>query len=155
MKAPAAICRKEAEAPDGVTIEDWGDSSAIRSYTYVDDMVDGIYLLMHSSQQGPLNIGCPQYVSVDELVNTVAEVAGKRINIKHIEGPIGVQSRNFSNARIYSIGWQHKFLLRDGIALTYPWIENSIESCSHHRTARPERLLHDKRSEKRGDILKH
>jgi GDP-D-mannose 3',5'-epimerase len=125
-KAPAAISRKVAEVGDGGTIEVWGDGSAIRSYTYVDDMVDGIYLLMQSGLQGPVNIGCPQYVTVDELVRTVAEVAGKRINIRHIDGPVGVQSRNFSNERIYSIGWRAWYCLRDGIARTYPWIEKQV-----------------------------
>ena len=125
-KAPAAICRKVAEVKDGGTIEVWGNGSAIRSYTYVADMVEGIYLLMHSTLEGPANIGCPQYVSVDELVHTVAEVAGKKIHIQHIEGPVGVQSRNFSNARIYTTGWQAKYPLKDGIALTYPWIESQV-----------------------------
>lgn len=125
-KAPAAICRKVAEAPEGGTIDVWGDGSAIRSYTYVDDMVDGIYLLMHSDLEGAANIGCPQYVTVDELVQTVAEVAGKTIHIRHIDGPVGVQSRNFSNARIYSLGWQAKFYLKDGIAKTYPWVEAQV-----------------------------
>ena len=74
-KAPAAICRKVAEAMDGGTIEVWGDGSAIRSYTYVDDMVDGIYRLTESSLEGPANIGSPEYVSVAQLVETVAEVA--------------------------------------------------------------------------------
>ncbi len=123
-KAPAAICRKVAEVEDGGTIEVWGDGTAIRSFTYVADMVEGIYLLMHSDLEGPANIGCPQYVSVDELVQTVAEVAGKQIHIKHVEGPVGVLSRNFSNARIYSTGWQAKYSLKDGITLTYPWIES-------------------------------
>ncbi len=127
-KAPAAISRKVAEAEDGGTVEVWGDGSAIRSYTYVDDMVNGIYALMHSELEGAVNIGCPQYVSVDELVETVAEVAGKKIHIKHIEGPVGVQSRNFSNERIYSIGWQAKFFLKDGIAQTYPWIKEQVEA---------------------------
>ena len=104
----------------------WGDGTAIRSYTYVADMMDGIYLLMHSALEGPVNIGCPQYGSVDELVHTVAEVAGKKIHIKYIEGPVGVQSRNFSNARIYTTGWQVKYFLKDGIALTYPWIESQV-----------------------------
>lgn len=122
-KAPAAICRKVAEAKDNGMIEVWGDGSAIRSYTYVSDMVDGIYTLMQSDLDVPVNIGCPQYVTVDDLVNTVAEVAGKTIHIKHIEGPVGVQSRNFSNERIYSLGWRAKVFLKDGIALTYPWIE--------------------------------
>jgi GDP-D-mannose 3', 5'-epimerase len=126
-KAPAAMCRKVAEAQDGGTIEVWGDGSAIRSYTYVADMVEAIYLLMQSGLEGPVNIGCPQYVSVDELVHTVAEVAGKKINIRHIDGPVGVQSRNFSNARIYSTGWRAKYLLKDGIGGTYPWIESQVK----------------------------
>jgi GDP-D-mannose 3',5'-epimerase len=125
-KAPAAMCRKVAAEKDGGTVEVWGDGTAIRSYTYVADMVEGIYLLMHSDLEGPANIGCPQYVSVDELVQTVAEVAGKKIHIKHIEGPVGVQSRNFSNERIYSTGWRAKYFLRDGIAETYPWIEEQV-----------------------------
>jgi GDP-D-mannose 3', 5'-epimerase len=127
-KAPAAMCRKVAEVDDGGTIEVWGDGTAIRSYTHVNDMVDGIYLLMQSDLHGPANIGCPQYVTVDELVATVAEVAGKRINIKHVQGPVGVQSRNFSNERIYSIGWQPKVFLKEGISLTYPWIEAQVKA---------------------------
>jgi GDP-D-mannose 3',5'-epimerase len=125
-KAPAAISRKVAEVGDGGTIEVWGDGTAVRSYTYVDDMVDGIYLLMQSDLQGAVNIGCPEYVTVDELVKTVAEVSGKTIHIKHIEGPVGVQSRNFSNERIYSLGWQAKHYLKDGISRTYPWIEEQV-----------------------------
>ena len=115
-----------AEAPDGGTIEVWGDGSAIRSYTYVDDMVDGIYRLTHSDLSTPTNIGCPEYVSVDDLVRTVSEVAGKRIKTNHVKGPVGVRSRNFSNARIYSTGWRSRFSLRDGIARTYPWIEEQV-----------------------------
>jgi nucleoside-diphosphate-sugar epimerase len=125
-KAPAAICRKVAMAPDGGEVEVWGDGSAIRSYTYVDDMVDGIFRLMHSDLEGAVNIGCPEYVSVDELVQTVAEIAGKKVHIKHIPGPVGVQSRNFSNERIYSLGWKARFYLKDGIARTYPWIEEQV-----------------------------
>ncbi len=107
-KAPAAMCRKVAEAKDGEAIEVWGDGTAIRSYTYVGDMVDGIYLLMHSDLHGAANIGCPQYVTVDELANEVIKQSGKKLTIKHVKGPVGVQSRNFSNARIYSLGWQAK-----------------------------------------------
>ena len=90
-------------------------------------MVEGIYLLMHSDLEGPVNIGCPQYVSVDELVKTVEEVAGKKIHVKHVEGPVGVQSRNFSNERIYSTGWRARNFLKDGIAQTYPWIESQVK----------------------------
>ncbi len=125
-KAPAAMCRKVAEADDGGTIEVWGDGSAIRSYTYVSDMVDGIYLLMHSDLIGAANIGCPQYVSVDGLAEAVIKISGKRIKIKHVKGPVGVQSRNFSNERIYSLGWKAKVFLEDGIKQTYPWIEKQV-----------------------------
>jgi len=134
-KAPAAICRKVAEVDDGGTIEVWGDGSAIRSYTYVDDMVDGIYRLTHSDLTVPTNIGSPEYVSVNELVRTVAEVAGKRINIEHVKGPVGVLSRNFSNERIYSTGWQARFSLRDGIAQTYPWVEAQVRAHSAKQRA--------------------
>ena len=126
-KAPAALCRKVAEAPDGGAVEVWGDGSAVRSYTYVGDMVDGIYRLMHSDLEGAVNIGCPQYVSVDELAETVARVAGKKIEIKHVEGPVGVQSRNFSNERIYSIGWKPQVFLEEGIGHTYPWVKAQVE----------------------------
>jgi nucleoside-diphosphate-sugar epimerase len=125
-KAPAAICRKVAMAPDGGTIPVWGDGTAIRSYTYVDDMVEGIYMLMQSDLEGSVNIGCPQYVSVKELVDTVAEVTGKKLHVKWVEGPVGVQSRNFSNARIYSTGWRAKVFLKEGIGRTYPWIEEQV-----------------------------
>jgi nucleoside-diphosphate-sugar epimerase len=134
-KAPAAICRKVAEADDGGAIEVWGDGSAIRSYTHVSDMVDGIYRLMHSDLHGAVNIGCPQYVSVNELVGTVARVAGKPINIRHVDGPVGVQSRNFSNARIYSLGWRPKVFLEEGIALTYPWIEAQVRAAAQASVA--------------------
>jgi nucleoside-diphosphate-sugar epimerase len=126
-KAPAAICRKVAEAGDGGTIDIWGDGTAIRSYTHVNDMVEGIYILMHSDLHGAVNIGCPQYVSVNELVATVAEVAGKKIEVNCIDGPVGVQSRNFSNERIYSAGWRPRIFLREGIGLTYPWIEAQVK----------------------------
>ena len=127
-KAPAAICRKVAAVADGGTIEIWGDGSAVRSYTYVDDMVDGIYRLMHSDLEGAVNIGCPQYVTVKQLVEVVAEVAGKRVLIKSIPGPVGVQSRNFSNERIYSIGWRSQFDLKEGIRRTYAWVNAQVEA---------------------------
>jgi GDP-D-mannose 3',5'-epimerase len=125
-KAPAAICRKVAEVEDGGTIPVWGDGTAIRSYTYVEDMIEGIYRLMHSDLHGAVNIGCPQYVTVEELVKTVAEVSGKEIHIQYVPGPVGVQSRNFSNERIYSLGWKAQYTLKDGIAQTYSWIEEQV-----------------------------
>jgi nucleoside-diphosphate-sugar epimerase len=135
-KAPAAICRKVAEAPDGGEIEVWGDGSAVRSYTHVDDMVDGILRLMRSDLEGPANIGCPEYVTVDELVHTVAGVAGKRISIRHVPGPVGVKSRNFSNERIYSTGWKAKVFLKEGISRTYPWIAEQVVAARRGRGSR-------------------
>lgn len=125
-KAPAATCRKVAEVPDGGTIKVWGDGTAIRSYTYVDDMVDGIYRLMHSDLEGAVNIGNPEYVTVKELVDMTAQVAGKRINIEWVPGPVGVQSRNFSNERIYSTGWRARTSTLEGLRRTYPWIEQQV-----------------------------
>jgi nucleoside-diphosphate-sugar epimerase len=132
-KAPAALSRKVAEAKDGGTIEVWGDGSAIRSYTYIDDMIEGIRLLVQSDLEEPVNIGSPEYVTVDELVYTIVEVSGKKINIKYVKGPVGVQSRNFSNTKIYSTGWRAKFSLKDGIAQTYPWIEKQVKASTTPR----------------------
>ena len=91
-------------------------------------MVDGIYRLTHSSLTGPTNIGSAEYVSVAHLVNTVAQVAAKTIHVKYVEGPVGVQSRNFSNERIYSIGWRARYSLTDGIARTYPWVHEQVQA---------------------------
>jgi len=126
-KAPAALCRKVAEVEDGGTIDVWGDGTAIRSYTYVDDMVDGIRMLMDSDLEGAVNIGCPEYVSVDDLAYCIAEAAGKTIHINHIEGPVGVRSRNFSNARIESIGWESKWPLKRGIEQTFAWVDQQVQ----------------------------
>jgi len=127
-KAPAAMSRKIAAAGDGGTIDVWGDGTAMRTYTYVDDMIDGIYTLMHSDLEGAVNIGSAQRVSVKELVDTVAGVAGKHIGINYIEGPVGVQARNHSNDRIYSLGWECRHDLEAGIAKTYPWIKTEVEA---------------------------
>ena len=112
---------------DGGTIPVWGDCTAVRSYTYVSDMVDGIYRLMHSDLEGPANIGDPEYVTVKELVELVAAVSGKRINVEWVKGPVGVLSRNFSNERIYSLGWRAQVPIKQGITLTYPWIEAQVK----------------------------
>ena len=125
-KAPAALCRKVAEAEDGGEIEVWGDGTAVRNYTYVDDLVDGIYRLTLSDLEGPCNIGSDEYVTVDELAETVARVAGKRVSIRHIDGPVGVRSRNFTTERIRGLGWQANTSLEEGIALTYPWIAKQV-----------------------------
>lgn len=127
-KAPAALCRKVAEAPDGGTIEVWGDGSAMRAYTFIDDLVDGIVRLMASDLENGVNIGRREYVSVDELARTIVGVSGKTVHFKHVSGPVGVKARNFRNDRIASIGWTSKFSLRDGIARTYPWIKAQVEA---------------------------
>jgi nucleoside-diphosphate-sugar epimerase len=126
-KAPAAICRKVAATPDGGTIEVWGDGTAMRVFTYVDDLVDGICLLMGSDIAEPTNIGSDERVSVDALVATVAEVAGKAVKIRHVDGPVGVHARNHSSQRIRSRGWVDRHSLRAGIAKTYPWIKEQTE----------------------------
>ena len=127
-KAPAAICRKVAEAADRGTVEVWGDGSAVRSYTYVSDMVDGVFALMHSDLEGPVNIGSPEYVTVDELVATAIGISGKTIDVKHVDGRVGVLSRNFSNHRIYSLGWKAQVRLEEGIGRTYPWIQEQVHA---------------------------
>jgi nucleoside-diphosphate-sugar epimerase len=125
-KAPAAICRKVAETEDGWTIEVWGDGTAVRVFTYVDDLVDGIYTLMQSDLEGPVNLGSDERVTVADLVRTVIEVSGKRIKVKYVPGPVGVHARNFNKARIKSLGWEAKYSLKEGIARTYLWIEAQV-----------------------------
>ena len=109
-KAPAALCRKIAEVEDGGVIELWGDGTAMRAYTFIDDLVNGIVMLMRSDLENGVNIGRREYVSVDELALTIASVAGKTIRLEHIEGPVGVKARNFRNDRISSIGWTSRVL---------------------------------------------
>jgi len=97
--------------------------------------VDGVYRLMHSDLEGPANtracggagVGAPEYVTVKKPGEIVTEVSGKRINVEWVKGPVGVQSRNFSNERIYSLGWRAQVPIRQGIALTYPWIEDQVK----------------------------
>jgi GDP-D-mannose 3',5'-epimerase len=120
-KALAAVCRKVAEAPDGNITPIWGDGSAVRNYTYVGDLVEGIYLLMQSDLEDSTNIGGEEYVTVAELVQTVIDVSD--IRIEYVEGPVGVQVRNFSKARIKSLGWEARTSLREGLTNTYAWIE--------------------------------
>jgi nucleoside-diphosphate-sugar epimerase len=127
-KAPAAMCRKVALANDNSEVEVWGDGTAMRAYTFIDDLIEGIVLLMHSDLENGVNIGRQEYVSVDELIRTVAGVAGKSISIKHVSGPVGVQARNFRIDRIRSIGWTSRVSLQEGISRTYAWIRSQTES---------------------------
>jgi nucleoside-diphosphate-sugar epimerase len=125
-KAPAAICRKIAEAGDGGVVEVWGDGTAIRTFVYVEDLVDAVYRLMHSDLDEPANIGNEEHVSVKELVDFVADVAGYKIDIKYVDGPVGVHARNFSHERIRSLGWEPHHTLEEGIRKTYPWIAAQV-----------------------------
>jgi nucleoside-diphosphate-sugar epimerase len=126
-KAPAAICRKVAQAEDGGIIEVWGDGTAIRAYTYVDDLVDGIYLLMHSDADEPVTIGSSEFVTVDELAATAIKISGKDLSVKHIEGPVGVQARILDKNRIQSLGWKAKVNFETGLGRTYTWIQKQIQ----------------------------
>jgi len=133
-KAPAAICRKIARAEDGGTIEVWGDGSAIRAYTYVDDLVDGIYLLTQSNVREPVTIGSSELITVDQLVATAMQVSGKKVQVKHIEGPVGVRARILDKSRIHSLGWAAKYSFAEGLAQTYAWIDEQVKQ--------PELMLH-------------
>jgi GDP-D-mannose 3',5'-epimerase len=125
-KAPAAICRKVALATDGDQIEVWGDGTAVRNFIYVKDLVRAIYALTHSNIETPANIGTEEYITVNELVNLVAKIAGKKVKVKHIDGPVGVQSRNFKHDKIRSLGWKPEYRIVDGLVETYNWIERQV-----------------------------
>jgi GDP-D-mannose 3',5'-epimerase len=133
--AEAEACAERSEC-DGGTIEVWGDGTAIRVFTYVDDLVDGLYTLMQSDLEGPVNpstklragLGSDERVTVADLVRTVIEVSGKRIKVKYVPGPVGVHARNFSKVRIKSLGWEAKVSLKEGNARTYPWIEAQVKT---------------------------
>jgi len=125
-KAPAALCRKVAEASEGGEVEVWGDGTAERVFTYVDDLVDGIYKLMQSGYGHPVNIGSDQVVTVNELAQAVINLSGKELTIKHVEGPVGVLSRNFSHDIMKSLGWSAKHSLQHGLEKTYPWVLQQV-----------------------------
>jgi nucleoside-diphosphate-sugar epimerase len=126
-KAPAAICRKVAAANDGDTIDVWGDGKQTRSFLFVDECVEGTTRLMRSGFAGPVNIGSDEMVSINQLVDLVADVAGKRIYKNHIDGPLGVRGRNSDNRLIQErLGWAPSLTLRQGLERTYQWIEQQV-----------------------------
>lgn len=127
-KAPAALCRKVAMAQDGGEIEVWGNGTAVRSFVYVDDLIDGIYVLMQSDENRPTNIGNEERITVEKLAKLCIEVSGKNLHIRYVKGPVGVQSRNFSHTRICSLGWQAKVFLKEGIGRTYLWVRAQVEA---------------------------
>lgn len=127
-KAPAAVCRKILLARDGNEIEVWGDGQQTRSFLYIDDCVEGIYLIMRSAYTSPLNLGSDRLVSIDELVDIVARLSGKRIVKRHDPSkPQGVRGRNSDNSRLRRVlGWEPATSLEVGLANTYSWIEDQL-----------------------------
>jgi GDP-D-mannose 3',5'-epimerase len=122
-KAPAAVCRKVAMASNGEEIEVWGDGQQTRSFLYVDECIEGTVRLLRSNFAGPVNIGSEEMVTINQLVDLVADVAGKRVGKKHVPGPQGVRGRNSDNRLVSEkLGWQPSRPLRAGLEPTYQWI---------------------------------
>jgi nucleoside-diphosphate-sugar epimerase len=126
-KAPAAMCRKVAMAPDGGEIEIWGDGKQTRSFLYIDECLDGVLRLTRSDWSGPVNIGSDEMVSIDQLADMAMEIAGKKLAKKHIDGPLGVRGRNSDNRLIQEkLGWRPSRPLREGLEKTYRWIAAQV-----------------------------
>ncbi len=126
-KAPAAICRKVAEADDEGEIEIWGDGKQTRSFLYVDECVEGVIRMMKSNFVGPVNIGSEEMVTINQLAEYAMQIAGKKLRLKHIEGPTGVRGRNSDNALIrQKLDWAPSASLRSGLATTYQWIARQV-----------------------------
>ena len=129
-KSPAAICRKIALAEDGEGIEVWGDGEQTRSYCFIDDCVEGIYRLMQSDHREPLNLGQDRMLSINELVDIVAGIAGKTIAKRYdLTKPQGVRGRNSDNTRLRKVlGWEPRVSLEAGLATTYAWIAGELQN---------------------------
>jgi len=126
-KAPAAVCRKVAMAEPDEEIEIWGDGLQTRSFLYVDECVEGVRRLMESKFTGPVNIGSDEMVSINQLAEMAMVIAGKRLNIRHIPGPLGVRGRNSDNRLIGErLGWRPTRPLREGLERTYSWISGQV-----------------------------
>ena len=128
-KAPAAVCRKVAEARDGGEIEIWGDGLQTRSFLYVDECIEAVRRLMESDFEGPVNIGSEEMVTINQLAEMAMSIAGKKLSIRHIAGPLGVRGRNSDNHLIRErLGWEPSRPLREGMEKTYAWISAQVES---------------------------
>ena len=126
-KAPAAICRKVAVIRNGGEIDVWGDGQQTRSFLYIDECIEGTTRLTRSSFEGPVNIGSDEMVTINELVDFVADIAGKVVHKNHIPGPLGVRGRNSDNTLIEArLGWRPSQSLRSGLEKTYAWIEHQV-----------------------------
>jgi GDP-D-mannose 3', 5'-epimerase len=127
-KAPAAICRKVAEAPDGGEIEIWGDGKQTRSFLIVDECVEGVRRLMDSNWAGPVNIGSEEMLPINQFAKMIIGISGKKLGIRHISGPLGVRGRNSDNNLIREkLGWAPSRSLREGLEKTYAWISRQVE----------------------------
>jgi nucleoside-diphosphate-sugar epimerase len=129
-KAPAAICRKVAYLPEeGGTIDVWGDGKQTRSFLYIDECIEATRRMMDSNFIGPVNIGSEEMVTINQLVDTAAKVAGKNVEKNHIDGPLGVRGRNSNNDVIRrKLGWDYSQTLEEGIRKTYHWISEQINA---------------------------
>ncbi len=138
-KSPAAISRKISMANDGDIIEVWGDGNQTRSYCYIDDCVEGIYRLMRSDFREPLNLGQDRMLSINELVDVVAKIAGKTIYRSHdLTKPQGVRGRNSDNTLLRKVlGWEPTMSLEDGLAITYKWIDGQLEKTGAKQKSAP------------------
>ena len=127
-KAPAAICRKVAEAKDGEEIEIWGDGEQTRSFLYIDECLEGVLKHMESDFQGPLNIGSNEMVTINQLVDVTSQIAGKTLIKRHIPGPLGVRGRTSDNTLIFNkLGWRPNYPLKKGIEQTYNWVVEQLK----------------------------
>jgi GDP-D-mannose 3',5'-epimerase len=127
-KAPAAMCRKVAEAEDGTHIEVWGDGKQTRSFLYIDECVEATIKLMNSDFSGPVNIGSEEMVSINQLAQTVINISGKTLAIKNIPGPEGVRGRNSDNTLIREkLGWDYQQSLKTGLEKTFAWINQQVQ----------------------------
>ena len=128
-KAPAALCRKVAATPDGGEIEVWGDGEQTRSFLYIEECVEAVRRLMISDFSGPVNIGSEEMVTINRMAEMIMEIAGKKLSIKHIPGPLGVRGRNSDNKLIREkLSWGPTMCLRDGLEMTYSWIEAQVNA---------------------------
>lgn len=128
-KAPAAMCRKVAEAEDGGTIEVWGDGKQTRSFLYIDECLEGVRRLMESDFSGPVNIGSEEMISINDFAKLVIDISGKNLRIKNIAGPTGVRGRNSDNKLIKEkLGWAPSVPLRVGMEKTYEWIAEQAKA---------------------------
>lgn len=127
-KSPAAICRKVIEAQDGGEIEIWGDGEQTRSFLYIDECLEGVRRLMDSNFTGPVNIGSEEMISINNLARLAMEIRGKKLSIKHIQGPLGVRGRNSDNKLIREkLDWAPAQPLKIGLEVLYKWIEEQVK----------------------------